>query len=115
MPTKVAQGSPGGGQDEAQTGHKRDQNRCRKRSRKKKLFKIVLEPSWGDLGSSWVPSWGQNRVPMQGGARFLKIDIFEKKRSQEATWDDLEPILGRFGSPRGSQNESRGGSEEELS
>ena len=29
---------------------------------KRRLLKIVLEPSWVDLGSSWVPSWGQNRA-----------------------------------------------------
>jgi len=29
---------------------------------KRRLLKIVLEPSWVDLGSSWVPSWGPNRA-----------------------------------------------------
>ena len=41
-------------------------------------------------------------------------EVFEKIRCQEATWADLGPILGRFGSPKGGQNEGRGGSEEEL-
>ena len=48
---------PKGAQDEAKIAPKRDQNRCQKRSRKKKLLKIVLESSWSDLGSFWVPSW----------------------------------------------------------
>ena len=48
---------PKGGQDEAKIGAKRDQNRRQKRCQKKMLLKIVLEPSWVDLGSSWVPSW----------------------------------------------------------
>ena len=37
---------------------KTDQNRRQRLRRAEKLFKIVLEPSWVDLGSSWVPSWG---------------------------------------------------------
>ena len=57
-------------------GAKTDQNRCQKRSRKKKLLKIVLEPSWVDLGSSWVPSWGQNRALALGGTRFFENLIF---------------------------------------
>ena len=41
-----------GGQDEVKIGPKTDQNRCRKQCQKKMLLKIVLGPSWGDLGSS---------------------------------------------------------------
>ena len=52
-----------GGQDEAKMGPKRHQNRCQKRSRKKMLLKIVLERSWVDLGSFWVPSWGPGSAP----------------------------------------------------
>ena len=63
-------GAPKGGQDEAKMGPKRHQNRCQKRRRKKKLLKIVLEPSWVDLGSSWVPSWGHFRALPRAGARF---------------------------------------------
>ena len=44
---------------------------------------------------------------------FLKNHVFEKIGCQEATWVDLGPISGRFGSPKGVQNERRGGSEEE--
>ena len=42
----------------AEIGHKTDQNRIQKRRRKNRFLKIVLEPSWVDLGSSGVPSWG---------------------------------------------------------
>ena len=47
---------PKEGQDDAKMRPKTDQNRRQKRRRKKMLLKIVLEPSWGDLGSFWVPS-----------------------------------------------------------
>ena len=56
-------GGSKGGQDEAKMGPKRHQNRCQKRSRKKMLLKIVLERSWVDLGSFWVPSWGPGSAP----------------------------------------------------
>ena len=71
----------------------------------------VLGRSWvcrTVLGSCLVVSYWK-RCP------FVKHYVFEKIRCQEATWIHLEPILGRFGSPRRVQNESRGGSEEELS
>ena len=45
-------GGSKGGQDGAKMGPKTDQNRSQKRRRKKMLLKIVLGPSWGDLGSS---------------------------------------------------------------
>ena len=41
----------------------------------------VLERSWVDLGSSWVPSEGQNRAVAAVALVFLKIDVFEKKWS----------------------------------
>ena len=40
-----------GAQDEVKKRGKTDQNRCQKLRRKRTLLKIVLEPSWGDLGS----------------------------------------------------------------
>ena len=30
---------------------------------KRRLLKIVLEPSWVDFGSFWVPSWGPGNAP----------------------------------------------------
>ena len=58
--------------------------------RKKHLLKIVLEPSWVDLGSSWVPSWGQNRALALGGARFFENRLFEENEGSRGD-------LGRFG------------------
>ena len=59
---------------------------------KRRLLKIVLEPSWVDLGSSWVPSWGQNRALARAALVFLKIDFLKKMKVQEATWVDLGSI-----------------------
>ena len=50
---RLPKGRPEGAKIEPQT----DQNRRQKSMRKKHLFKIVLEPSWSDLGSFWRPSW----------------------------------------------------------
>ena len=44
----------------------------------------VLEPSWTDLGSSWVPSWGQNRAVAHTALVFLKIDFLKKISVQDA-------------------------------
>ena len=52
-----------GGQDVTKIRPKRHQNRCQKRSRKNMLLKIVLERSWGDLGSFWGSSWGPGNAP----------------------------------------------------
>ena len=90
---------------------KTDQNRCQKRSRKKMVLKIVLEPSWADLGSSWVPSWGQNRAVAAAALIFSKIDVLEEKWCQDACWDDLGSIWvaqrGRLGRPKGTQEASK--------
>ena len=42
---------------------------------KKKLLKIVLEPSWADLGSFWGPSWGRRM-----GFRLGETAFREKSR-----------------------------------
>ena len=60
----------------------------------------VLEPSWSDLGSSWVPSWGQNRAVAHTALVFLKIDFLEKMKVQEATWVDLGSIWVAQGGSR---------------
>ena len=76
------------------------------------LVKIVLEPSWVDLGSSWTPSWGQNRALVLGGAHFFENRLFGEN---EGSRDDIGSIWGRFGSPKGGQDEGRGGSKSEMS
>ena len=78
---------------------------------KRRLLKIVLEPSWVDLGSSSVPSWGQNRALARAALVFLKSTFWRKMKVQEATWVDL----GSIWVAQGGQNERRVGSEEELS
>ena len=60
---------------------------------KRRLLKIVLEPSWVDLGSSWVPSWGQNRALALGGARFFENLLFGENEGSRGdlrgSWVDL--------------------------
>ena len=65
------------------------------------LLKIVLEPSWVDLGSSWGPGKGPRHYACR---YFVKIHVFEKVRPQEVTWTDLGSILGRFGGAKRLQN-----------
>ena len=43
---------------------------------KKQILKIVLEPSWVDLGSSWVPPEGQIRAV----AAVALVFLFENRR-----------------------------------
>ena len=91
--------APFGGQVGAKMAPKTDENRCQKRSRKKMFLKIVLEPSWVDFGSSWVPSWGH--VFDLGGA--FKM-VFETSPfcKHKVSRGDFGLFLGRFRDPRGS-------------
>ena len=57
-----------------------------------------MEPSWVDLGSSWVPSWGQNRALALGGARFFENRLFEEN---EGSRGDLGRSWVDLGRPRG--------------
>ena len=70
------------------------------------LLKIVLEPSWVDLGSSWVPSWGQNRAPAKGGAHFFENRLFEENEGSRGDFGRFGVDLGR---PRGSKMRSAEG------
>ena len=80
-------GRPKGSQDEAKIGPKRDQNGCQKRRRKKKVLKIVLEPSWADFRSFWGSSWGRRmgfrlgETAFRENSRFFLFTI----RCQKAT------------------------------
>ena len=73
----------------------------------------VLGRSWVALGAILGRLGPQNRAVAHTGLVFLKNHVFEKIGCQEATWVDLGSIWGGFGSPKGVQNERRGGSEEE--
>ena len=104
-----------GSQKWPQEGPKMDpkmvQNRHRNLTRYKMLSKTLLEPSWVDLGSSWVPSWSQNRAPMQGGARFFENRLFEENEASRGdlgrTWANLGAQKGPKWSPRGSQDRTK--------
>ena len=82
---------------------------------KKELFKIVLEPSWGDLGSSWVPSWGRLGVVEWGFAEaklpFVKNHVFGKHQVSGGDlgrfWVDLGAQEGPKGRPKGTQGGSK--------
>ena len=64
-----------------------------------------MEPSWVDLGSSWVPSWGQNRALVLGGARFFENRLFGN--NEGSTGD-----LGRFGVDLGGPRRVKRGAAE---
>ena len=67
------------------------------------------------MGRSWVTSLSKIMLSPRAGLVFLKINVFEKVRCQEATWAELEPPWepkrlqkgaqeGAKTSPRGSQD-----------
>ena len=74
-----------------------------------------MDPSWVDLGLSWVPSWADSDVKIvlspSVALVFLKIDFLKKMRVQEATWVDF----GSIWVAQGGQDEGRGGSKSEMS
>ena len=94
----------------AKTEPKTTKNQSKNRLKKRSHFRTVLRPSWGDLGSILAPSWRPRRVKIVLSPRvaliFLKIDLFEEKWSQDASWDDLGSIWvakrGRLGRPFGT-------------
>ena len=51
-------GPPKASQNDSKIGPKIDRKSMQKTKRKKHLFKIVLAPFWGDLGSFCDRSWG---------------------------------------------------------
>ena len=94
---------PKRGQVEVKIGPKTEQNRRQKRRWKKKLLKIILEPSWSDLGSI---------LGRLGCPRRAKIVLWPTRRSffwkstflkKSGLKRRLGAILGRFGCPRGSK------------
>ena len=82
---------------------------------KTKSKKDALEDRLGAvLGRFWVVLGavleGKNRLKPFVLNGFVKINVFEKIRCQEATWDDL----GSIWAPKRLQNGRRGGSKSEL-
>ena len=90
--------SPKGSQDEAKFRPKTDQNRCQKRSRKKK----ALEDRLGAvLGRSWVvlgAVLGSKSCSRSSGARFFENLLFEEN---EGSRGDLGRSWVDLGRPRG--------------
>ena len=69
-------------------------------------LQAVLGPSWADLG----PLRSQKSCSRLGrGSFFLKINVFEKVRCQEATWAEL----GLLRRPKGVQNGAQEGAKTE--
>ena len=69
---------------------------------KKTLLKIILEPSWGVLGSSWVPSWGRRMGFRLGETAFREN---QQIGANKVSRGDLVPNLGQLGRPKGSKRE----------
>ena len=97
--------------DEAKFRPKTDQNRCQKRSRRKKALEdrlgAVLGRFWVVLGAVLEGKNCLKRFVLNG---FVRINVFEKLRCQEMTWADLGSIWGA----KRLQNEGRGGSKSEM-
>ena len=95
-------------------GAKTEQNRRQKRRGKKIPFEIVLKRSWSHLGSICGPISGQKNVfCLWFFPCFLKINIFEKVRCQEATWAELGPTSAPKRIQIGSQKASQDGAKKE--
>ena len=61
-----------GGQIGTKIDPKTIKNRSEKSRDNKNRSKTILGPSWGDLGPSWVPSWGP------GNALALRLPMFRE-------------------------------------
>ena len=68
-----APGGPFGRPKRHQNRSQNDQKSKRKIKSQKNRSKTILDPSWGDLGPSWVPSWGP------GNALALRLPMFREK------------------------------------
>ena len=80
-------------------GHKKDQVDVKNKN-EKKVLKIVLEPSWADLGSFWGASWGH---AWQFSIEICNVSINVTFLKNEVSRGDFGPILNRLMSPRGSK------------
>ena len=59
LPSMAPTWLPKGDPKATKMEHKTEQNRRQILTSEKKLFKTVLEPSWGDLGPILASSWGR--------------------------------------------------------
>ena len=93
-----AQACPWGTIWEAKTAPKSIPKRSKieaKNQDEKKRSKTILDPSWGDLGPSWVPSWADLDLKIVLSPRvalvFLKNHFFDVKTVRRRLWDQLWP------------------------
>ena len=111
----VAKRVPKGRHLGTQNGAQDDPKSIKKSSQKTIAFgialKTVLGRSWADLGRILGALGGQNRAVAHTALVFSKIDLFEEKWCQDASWDDLGSIWvakrGRLGGPKGTQEASK--------
>ena len=79
-------------------------NRPKSKTKTMRKTSRSRRPSWSDLGGilgrSWATPISKIVLSPRAGLVFLKIQIFEKIRCQEATWAE---VMRKWG-PRGSQN-----------
>ena len=59
------------------------------------------------LGRSWAPPISKIVLPPRAGIVFLKINVFEKVRCQEATWAELGLLRRPKGIQNGAQEETK--------
>ena len=92
---RCAPRSPFGRPKRHQNRSQNDQKSKRKIKRQKNRSKTILDPSWGDLGPSWVPSWADldPKIVLSPRAAlvFLKNHLFDVKTVRRRLWDQLWP------------------------
>ena len=121
-PISTVRAHPWGAIWEAKSAQKRNRKRYKidaKNQEAKKPIQDDLGPvlgrSWAVLGAILGRLGPQNRAVAAVALVFLKNQLLEKMKLQEATWVDFGPIWVAQGGPKWVQNGPRGGSEEELS
>ena len=91
----VTPGVPFGRPKRHQTRSQNDQKSKRKIKTNKNRSKTILDPSWGDLGPSWVPSWADldPKIVLSPRAAlvFLKKHFSDVKTIRRRSWDQLWP------------------------
>ena len=79
----------------SQNRSENDTKSKRKFKRPKHRSKTILDPSWGDLGPSWVPSWADLDLKIvlspSVALVFLKNHFFDVKTVRRRLWDQLWP------------------------
>ena len=97
-PIPQAQACPRGSILEAKTAPKSIPKRSKietKNQDEKNRSKTILDPSWGDLGPSWVPSWADLDLKIvlspSVALVFLKNHFSDVKTGRRRLWDQLWP------------------------